>query len=59
MATQWLRYSMRRRELSSEDPSLKVLQASMAGGDMRKLMVAATKARTFTHRAPSPGEVTQ
>jgi hypothetical protein len=59
MATQWLRYSMRRRELTTEDPSLKVLQASMAGGDMRKLMVAATKARTFTHRAPSPGEVTQ
>jgi hypothetical protein len=59
MATQWLRYSMRRRELTSEDPSLKVLQASMSGGDMRALMVAATKARTFTHRAPSPGEVTQ
>jgi len=59
MATQWLRYSFRRRELASEDPSVKVLQATMAGGDMRELMVAATKAKTFTHRAPSPGEVTQ
>jgi hypothetical protein len=59
MATQWLRYSMRRRELTSEDPSIKVLQATMMGGDMRELMIAATKAKTFTHRAPSPGEVTQ
>jgi hypothetical protein len=50
---------MRRRELTSEDPSLKVLQNTMMGGDMRELMIAATKARTFTHRAPSPGEVTQ
>jgi hypothetical protein len=59
MATQWMRYSLRRRELGTEDPTLKVLQASLAGGDIRELMVAATKARTFTHRAPSPGEVTQ
>jgi hypothetical protein len=60
MATQWLRYSLRRRELASEDPSVAVLQATMAkSGDIRDLMVAATKARTFTHRAPSPGEVTQ
>jgi hypothetical protein len=60
MATQWLRYTLRRRELDSEDPSLKVLQSKLsAGADMRQLMVAATKARTFTHRALSPGEVTQ
>jgi len=58
MATQWLRYTLRRRELDSEDPSLKVLQGKLsAGADMRQLMVAATKARTFTHRAIAPGEV--
>jgi uncharacterized protein DUF1592/uncharacterized protein DUF1588/uncharacterized protein DUF1595/uncharacterized protein DUF1587/uncharacterized protein DUF1585 len=58
MATQWLRYTLRRREATSETPSLKVLQQTLgAGADMRQLMVAATKARTFTHRAPSPGEV--
>jgi len=60
MATQWLRYSLRRREIKEEAPSVKVLEASLAtGGDLKELMVAATKARTFTHRAPSPGEVTQ
>jgi hypothetical protein len=58
MATQWLRYSLHRREVGSESPSLKALQATMGGGDLRQLMVAATKARTFTHRAPSVGEVT-
>jgi hypothetical protein len=59
MAMQWMRYTVRRRDLVSEDPTLKVLEASLKGGDIRELMVAATKARTFTHRAPSPGEVTQ
>jgi hypothetical protein len=60
MATQWLRYSLRRREIASEDPSVKVLQGALSqSGDMRDAMVAATKAKTFTHRAPSPGEVTQ
>ena len=59
MATQWLRYSLRRREIPTEAPSLKVLQTALgASGDLRDLMVAATKARTLTHRAPSPGEVT-
>jgi hypothetical protein len=58
MATQFLRYALRRREIPEEAASLKVLQATIAGDtDMRQLMVAATKARTFTHRAPSPGEV--
>jgi hypothetical protein len=58
MAQQWLRYSLRRRELQTEAPSVKLLEAALgAGGDLRDLMVAATKARTFTHRAPSPGEV--
>jgi hypothetical protein len=58
MATQWLRYALRRQEIPEEAASLKVLQATIAGNtDMRQLMVAATKARTFTHRAPSPGEV--
>jgi hypothetical protein len=60
MATQWLRYSLRRREVDGEAPSLNVLQATLgSNADLRELMVAATKARTFTHRAPSPGEVLQ
>jgi hypothetical protein len=60
MATQWLRYTLRRREVMGETPSVKVLEASLGtGADLKELMVAATKARTFTHRAPSPGEVTQ
>jgi hypothetical protein len=59
MATQWLRYTLRRREVKDELPSVKVLEASMSTGDLKELLVAATKARTFTHRAPSPGEVTQ
>ena len=59
IASQWLRYSLRRREVKDEAPSVRVLEASVAMGDLKELMVAATKARTFTHRAPSPGEVTQ
>jgi len=60
MATQWLRFSLRRHEVNTEDPSLAVLKATMAGStDIRELMVATVKARTFTHRALSPGEVTQ
>jgi hypothetical protein len=60
MANQWLRFTLRRRDVGSEAPSLKALQAALsANTDMRELMVAATKAKTFTHRAPSPGEVLQ
>jgi hypothetical protein len=58
IATQWLRYTLRRRELDGEAPSLKVLESTLGtSGDLRELMVAATKARTFTHRAATPGEV--
>jgi hypothetical protein len=60
MATQWLRYTLRRREVGTEDPTLKVLKDAIgAGGDLRQLIIASTKARTFTHRALSPGEVAQ
>jgi hypothetical protein len=61
MAKQWLRYAMRRRELPTEDAALvnlrDVFQA--AGYDLRELVVAVTKTRSFTHRAPSAGEVLQ
>jgi hypothetical protein len=59
MATQWLRYTLRRREVGTEDPTLKVLKDAVSSGDLRQLMIASTKARTFTHRALSPGEVAQ
>jgi hypothetical protein len=61
MVKQWLRYALRRRELDTESPSLKALQATFrdSGHDMRELMVALTKTRAFTHRALSAGEVAQ
>jgi hypothetical protein len=61
MVKQWLRYALRRRELASEDPSLRALEASFrdSGYDMRELMVGLTKTRAFTHRALSAGEVGQ
>jgi hypothetical protein len=61
MSTQWLRYFLRRHEISSEEPSLTALVDVFRkkGFDMRELMVAMTRTRTFTHRSPSPGEVTR
>ena len=58
---QYLRYTMRRKEIGSEDPSVKALEASFkaSDGDLRELMVALTKTRAFTHRALSAGEVAQ
>jgi hypothetical protein len=61
MTTQWLRYMLGRREIPGEAPSQKVLLDAFktANYDVKALLVALTRTRTFTHRSASPGEVTQ
>jgi hypothetical protein len=61
MTTQWLRYMLGRREVAGESPSQKVLvdEFKKANYDLKALLVALTRTRTFTHRSVSPGEVTQ
>jgi len=59
MATQWLRYGLRRHDEDGDAASLTALNKvfSDAKFDMRELMVAVTKTRAFTHRSLSAGEV--
>jgi hypothetical protein len=61
MATQWMRYAMGRREVATEAPSLQVANDvfKQSNYDFKALLVALTKTRSFTHRSPSTGEVTQ
>jgi hypothetical protein len=61
LATQWLRYVLRRNETDGDDVSLKAATAAFQGSnyDMRELLVALVRTRAFTHRSPSPGEVLQ
>jgi len=63
MATQWLRYGLRRHEAQGTDekPSLDALLQTFKDSkfDMRELIVAVTKTRSFTHRTLSAGEVAQ
>ena len=56
---QWWRYALRREELDSEAPSLKLVREAfrLSGYDLRELVVAFTRTRGFTHRKPSPEEV--
>jgi hypothetical protein len=58
---QWMRYLLGRRVADGEAPSVAVLRDAFKTGkhDFRELLVAMTKSRVFTHRSPSPGEVTQ
>ena len=58
MATQWLRYGLKRRDDVGDAPSLTALNTifNKASGDMRELLVAVTKTRAFTHRTLSVGE---
>jgi hypothetical protein len=58
MAKQYLRYSLRRREVQGEDPSLKYVGNSFktSSFNVRDLIVAFTRTRAFTHRMPSAGE---
>jgi hypothetical protein len=59
MGTQWLRYFLGRREVTGEAPSVRALAGVLhdSGDDLRALLVALTRTRTFTHRAPFTGEV--
>jgi hypothetical protein len=61
MVTMWWRYALRRQELTTEDPSLKLVREAfrLSGFDMRQLLVAFTRTRAFSHRMPSPDEVLQ
>jgi hypothetical protein len=63
MATQWMRYGLRRHEAQGTDekPSLDALMQTFKDSkfDMRELIVAVTKTRSFTHRTLSAGEVAQ
>jgi hypothetical protein len=58
MATQWMRFLTRRTELLGDQASLDVAtDAFRQTNDIRELLVALTKTRSFTHRTPSIGEV--
>jgi len=61
MTTQWMRYMLGRMEVAGEAASKKVAleEFKKANFDVRELLVALTRTRTFTHRSASPGEVTQ
>jgi hypothetical protein len=61
ISTQWLRYMLGRREIAGEAPSQKVMadEFKKANFDMKALLIALTRTRTFTHRSAAPGEVTQ
>jgi hypothetical protein len=60
MGRQFLRYALRRRETTGDEPALaNALKGFGTSGDLRELIVALTKSRVFTHRTPSMGEVLQ
>jgi hypothetical protein len=58
MATQWLRYLLRRADDAGDQPSLDQARARLreTDGDLRELLIALTGTRAFTHRSPSEGE---
>ena len=59
MSTQWLRYALRRSESSDDLASLQAVNSAFtgSGNDIRELIVALVKSRTFRFRAPAAGEV--
>jgi hypothetical protein len=59
--TQWLRYAFGRAETAADKVSLDATTSAYtaAGGDVRELIVALAKSRTFLYRTPAPGEVLQ
>jgi hypothetical protein len=61
LATQWLRYTLRRHEGAGDMASLATARQAFekSGYDLRELIVAITKTKAFTHRTPSNGEVLQ
>jgi hypothetical protein len=58
VATQWLRYVVRRGEVAGDEASLQSAAAAFKGSsyDMRELVVALAKTPAFTHRQPAKGE---
>ncbi len=58
---QFLRYALKRRELPGDAASLAFVaeQFARSGYDMRELLVAVTKSRSFFYRQPAAGEVPQ
>ncbi len=59
MSRQWFRYALRKKEKVGDEPSVTWAQDVFrkSGGDLRELIVALTKTRSFTHRTASMGEV--
>jgi hypothetical protein len=59
MATQWMRYLIRREETRGDLPSLEVVQKAFRDSsyDMRELLVAIVSSDAFTRRTPAEGEV--
>jgi hypothetical protein len=61
MARQWFRFAFSRPETAQDEASLSVAFDAFlrAETDVRELMVAITKTRSFLYRTPSEGEVLQ
>ena len=59
MATQWMRYLIRREETKGDMPSLEAVQKAFRDSsyDMRELLVAIVSSDAFTRRTPAAGEV--
>jgi hypothetical protein len=59
MSTQWLRYALRRAESSDDLASLQAVNSAFtgSGNNIRELIVALAKSRTFRFRSPAAGEV--
>jgi hypothetical protein len=57
VARHWVRWLLRRHELESEEPAIRLaLQLAGPDVDLRELLVALTRTKLFSHRALSPGE---
>jgi len=59
MATQWMRYLLRREETTGDMPSLGAVQKAFRDSsyDMRELLVAIVSSDAFARRTPAAGEV--
>jgi hypothetical protein len=59
VATQWMRYLLRREETKGDMPSLEAVQKAFRDSsyDMRELLVAIVSSDAFTRRTPAVGEV--
>ena len=59
VARQWMRYLLRRHETPGDEASLKLAGEAFkqSSFDVRELLVALAKTRTFTHRTRNAGEM--